>query len=433
MFTTTTLSMIYKRLIRALLGCLASCAIASCAIASCTTAPCQIPPPCKNIAGDPENVSGLLGNELKPKTLSLTFDDGPAAGTSEIAKFLAQLKIPATFFINGKNANMYPDAIRDIIDGGHVLANHTQNHTCMLFVDAEIIVKEITETDVVILKAQPNGPFYFRAPWGAYSLGTLSAIHASPMKKYVSSIFWDMGGQYIPSVSAQDAACWAQNPPLTVAECGDLYLNEINNATKNGHGGIILVHDSHPETIKMLELIIPQLQKNYYNFVPLADVPSVQRALLVQPQNIHEFTAPNPAGDGPRYLYSASRTPSPGWSAVENLKSTPELDGELNEAPGFLGDLTPAAGSIPVYSYHALVSGIGWKQMLSTNAAVGQGWTRDAMTALFYAFPTAGLGRTPLHSFYRQNSPGWNFRYSLSPTLYFGETSFGIIAYVPAN
>lgn len=398
MSTTATLSVNHKRLIRSLLGCLASCAIASCAIASCIVAD-----------ADPEKVIGLRGQELPAKTLSLTFDDGPGARTAEIADFLAQRHIPATFFINGINAPLHPDAIKQIIAGGHVLANHTQNHVCLVTVDAATIVKEITDTDNLIVAAQRNGPFYFRAPWGAYTLETLSAIHASPMKKYVSSIFWDMGGK-LTSVSAQDAACWANQ--LTVAKCGDLYLTDIHHVDH----GIILVHDSHDQTIDMLLSIIPQLQSEHYKFVSLADVPSVQRALLVQPQVMYEFTAPNPAGDGPRYLYSASATASPGWSAL---------------TPAFLGDLTAAAGSIPVYVYHAVVPGIGWKQMLSTNAAIGQGWTRDAI--LFYAFQTTGFGRAPLYSFYRVNSPGWNFRYSLSPTAYSGESSAGIVAYVPAN
>ena len=406
MLTTTALSVNYNRLIRLLFGCLASCAIASCAIASCTFTEVQ----------QTEKVVGLLGQELPEKTLSLTFDDGPGPRTAEIADFLAQRHIPATFFINGRNVLLYPDAIKHILAGGHVLANHTQNHVCLLTTDAATIVNEITDTDNLIVAAQPNGPFYFRAPWGAYTLETLSAIHASPMKKYVSSIFWDMGGQ-LTSVSAQDAACWANN--LSVDKCGELYLTEIRHVDH----GIILVHDSHNQTIDMLLSIIPQLQSpplqgEPYKFVSLAHVPSVQRALLVQPQVIHEFTAPNPAGDGPRYLYSASATAAPGWSA-----STPPF--------AYLGDLTAAAGSIPVYSYHAVVPGIGWKQMLSTDPAVGKGWTRDAI--LFYAFQTAGFGRAPLYSFYRVNSPGWNFRYSLSSTAHSGENSFGIVAYLPAN
>ncbi len=410
MLTMTALSANYNRLIRSLLGCLASCAIASCAIASCDFTDVQ----------KIEKVVGLLGQELPEKTLSLTFDDGPGARTEEIAHFLWQRQIPATFFINGSNVPIftnqpYTDPIKAIIAGGHVLANHTQNHVCLLTTDAATIIKEITDTDNLIVAAQSNGPFYFRAPWGAYTLDTLSVIHASPtMKKYAAILSWDMGGQLISNVSAQDNACWANG--YTPAQCGDLYLTEIRNAK---HGGIILVHDSHDQTIDMLKLIIPTLQNEGYKFVSLAHVPSVQRALLVQPQVIHEFTAPNPAGDGPRYLYSASATASPGWSA-----STP--------VPfAFLGDLTAAAGSIPVYSYHAVVPGIGWKQMLSTDPAVGKGWTRDAI--LFYAFQTAGFGRAPLYSFYRVNSPGWNFRYSLSSTAHSGESSFGIVAYVPAN
>src|SRR5688572_18976586 len=70
----------------------------------------------------------LMGNELPQKTLNLTFDDGPGARTKELAEYLAAEGIKATFYINGMKVPGRQSHIDAIINRGHLLANHTQNH-----------------------------------------------------------------------------------------------------------------------------------------------------------------------------------------------------------------------------------------------------------------------------------------------------------------
>jgi peptidoglycan/xylan/chitin deacetylase (PgdA/CDA1 family) len=135
----------------------------------------------------------LMGNELPDKTISLTFDDGPGPRTAELADYLAAEGVPATFFINGKNVPGRQATIDKIIGRGHLLANHTQNHLQLTRLAADKVVKEVADTDVTIARAQPNQPFVIRAPFGAWNGNTARAINATPMKKYVGSVFWDVG------------------------------------------------------------------------------------------------------------------------------------------------------------------------------------------------------------------------------------------------
>ena len=63
------------------------------------------------------------------KVLYLTFDDGPIAGPTEfVLETLAHLSAKATFFCIGKNVVDHPDVYRRIIEEGHAVGNHTQNH-----------------------------------------------------------------------------------------------------------------------------------------------------------------------------------------------------------------------------------------------------------------------------------------------------------------
>lgn len=59
----------------------------------------------------------------------LTFDDGPTPGVTEwILNTLDRYNAKATFFVLGKNVELYPDLYQMIIDRGHKVGNHTYSH-----------------------------------------------------------------------------------------------------------------------------------------------------------------------------------------------------------------------------------------------------------------------------------------------------------------
>ena len=59
----------------------------------------------------------------------LTFDDGPTPGITEwILATLAKYNAKATFFVLGKNVELYPDLYQKILDAGHKVGNHTYSH-----------------------------------------------------------------------------------------------------------------------------------------------------------------------------------------------------------------------------------------------------------------------------------------------------------------
>ncbi|MFI3327850.1 MAG: polysaccharide deacetylase family protein [Rikenellaceae bacterium] len=61
--------------------------------------------------------------------LYLTFDDGPTPGITEwILATLDKYNAKATFFVLGRNVEMYPDLYQQIVDRGHAVGNHTYSH-----------------------------------------------------------------------------------------------------------------------------------------------------------------------------------------------------------------------------------------------------------------------------------------------------------------
>ena len=72
-----------------------------------------------------ENNGICLGNK-DSKVIYLTFDEGYEAGyTSEILKILKENDVKATFFLTAHYVNTQEDLVKQMIDEGHIIGNHT--------------------------------------------------------------------------------------------------------------------------------------------------------------------------------------------------------------------------------------------------------------------------------------------------------------------
>jgi len=235
------------------------------------------------------------GSSLAPKTLALTFDDGPGDRTSELSLYLKEQGIEAGFFVNGMriDANAGP-ILQGLIDDGHIVANHTENHLSLTGVTdgkprptAEQVIAEIEQTDTKIAPYVPTQRWLFRPPYGDFDQTTLDVIAPTPMNKYVGPISWDIGDRMDQANSkAADWDCWQDGTDalrLTVQQCGDLYLAEIKHAGR----GIVLMHDPYfneldPNkggTVDMVKYLVPLLKAEGFTFARVDKVPDINSKL----------------------------------------------------------------------------------------------------------------------------------------------------------
>lgn len=224
---------------------------------------------------------------LKPREIALTLDDGPAGRSLELAKWLRDNNIPATFFMVGKNARQFPDVVSAIakmnFNNGtraFVIANHSMNHVAV----PGNPIGEVGNADAILKKhIDPSRqPFLFRAPFGDF-IRAASATNqmianlnnSGDLSKYIGPIFWDLGGVLDNNHSA-DWACWGRNG-VSMGRCIDGYVRE----TSAKNGGVMLTHDVHSETVDMLtglnasgknparRSLIKELQAKGFSFVAL--------------------------------------------------------------------------------------------------------------------------------------------------------------------
>lgn len=91
----------------------------------------------------------IIRGRTGKNAVSLTFDDGPdPLSTPGLLRLLACHGCSATFFVCGKNAESYPDLIREIIVMGHSVGNHTYSH------DNLIMLKSISSLEHEIGKTR---------------------------------------------------------------------------------------------------------------------------------------------------------------------------------------------------------------------------------------------------------------------------------------
>ena len=81
----------------------------------------------------------VSGIELyfRPKTMYLTFDDGPSAqNTDLILDTLKQQNIKATFFVIGEYVRKYPETAKRIVEEGHTIGIHCDVHDYNILYDS---------------------------------------------------------------------------------------------------------------------------------------------------------------------------------------------------------------------------------------------------------------------------------------------------------
>ena len=121
-----------------------------------------------------------------------TFDCGYENGWTEpILDVLKEKNVPGMFFLVGHYVDTADTVIRRMIDEGHLLGNHTNNHPDLTTVDAETFIKELTDLEDKVKEKFPDAPpmRYMRPPEGACNEWSL----AMAQKMDYTTVLWSWG------------------------------------------------------------------------------------------------------------------------------------------------------------------------------------------------------------------------------------------------
>ncbi|MBS1744395.1 MAG: polysaccharide deacetylase family protein [Bacteroidetes bacterium] len=152
------------------------------------------------------------------KNIYLTFDDGPhPAITTFVLDELKKYNAGASFFCIGKNVVAYPEVYRRIIEEGHTVGNHTQQHLNGWKTKDDVYLDDIAEAKKYI---DSN---LYRPPYGRISRFQLSQLGLPRFQLH--TVMWSvLSGDFDTAITKE--RCLA---------------NVINNT---GNGSIVVFHDS---------------------------------------------------------------------------------------------------------------------------------------------------------------------------------------------
>ena len=185
------------------------------------------------------------------KQVALSFD--AAWGNEQTRTLLDILKkhnVKATFFMTGEWVEKYPEDVKMIVEEGHDIGNHSENHLNMSQLtkeemEAEIMtvhnrVKELTGVEMTL----------FRPPYGDYNDDVVKTAN----KCGYYCIQWSVDSLDWKDYGTEDM------------------IKRVCNHKNMANGAIVLMHNGGKYTPEALESIITGLETQGYELVPISQL-----------------------------------------------------------------------------------------------------------------------------------------------------------------
>jgi peptidoglycan/xylan/chitin deacetylase (PgdA/CDA1 family) len=178
---------------------------------------------------------------ISDKKVLLTFDDGPHNNTLKVLEVLKKHHVKGIFFLIGKNVDGNESIVRQIVEDGHLIGNHSFSHHNWIDVwSTKKVTKDFIDCDALIKRFQPSK--LFRPPYGVTNPNIAKAVKTLGLQ----SIGWNIRSY---DTSIKD-----------VEKIKQRVISQLNP------GAIILLHDRLDFMPELLETLIPAIKEKGYGF-----------------------------------------------------------------------------------------------------------------------------------------------------------------------
>jgi peptidoglycan/xylan/chitin deacetylase (PgdA/CDA1 family) len=194
--------------------------------------------------------------------VAFTFDDGPGPlWTKMVLDTLDEYKVPATFFMVGRNLDAHRDLVRGRLDR-HEVGNHSWSHADLAELDLQGVRREITRTHDMIHRVTGREAGLIRPPYGHLGGSTLLAADS-------------LGYNVVLWSQQMHEATYQSNPAGQVTDI-------VEHATP---GSIVLAHDvgnnTRPVALRHLGEMITGLRGRGFRFVTVSELMTLGKPVVV--------------------------------------------------------------------------------------------------------------------------------------------------------
>ncbi|OKI73922.1 bifunctional polysaccharide deacetylase/glycosyltransferase family 2 protein [Micromonospora sp. CB01531] len=195
---------------------------------------------------------------LAPRTLALTFDDGPdPRWTPQVLDVLRRHHARATFFVVGARVNEHPELVRRILAEGHEIGSHTFTHADVGNMPGWRAKAELAWTRNAIAGATGREVTLFRPPF--------SSTPAALTRPLYDALRDAAGSGHVAVLADRDARDW-ERPGVPAI---------VRAATpQGGAGAAVLMHDGggdRSQTVAALDQLLPRLAQAGYRFTTVSE------------------------------------------------------------------------------------------------------------------------------------------------------------------
>jgi peptidoglycan/xylan/chitin deacetylase (PgdA/CDA1 family) len=233
------------------------------------------------------------GLPLNDHEIVITFDDGPLpAHTEKILEILAAQCVKATYFMVGRMASAYPEAVRKVAAAGHTIGTHSQNHPWFTRLSPAKAKDEIDQGFTSVQTALGEG--YKVAPFFRFP----GLLHRADAEAYLAErgvMVWSVdfhGDDWHHRISPQE-----------------IVKRVMTRLAANHNRGVLLLHDIHARTEAALPDLLAQLKEQGYKVVHA--VPATELKPAPSPET--PVASASPDGTG---LPAAATNPAAARHAV---------------------------------------------------------------------------------------------------------------------
>jgi len=183
--------------------------------------------------------------QVSDAVIAITFDDGiHPEFTPKVLKLLKKYDAKATFFLIGNQLESQQEILKDIIQQGHTLGNHTYSHSNNFgFLKTEEVISELQHTYAIVEKMVGLKMNLYRPAFGV----TNPRINKAVQSLNLMTIGWSIRSLDTTKISKEKI---------------------LHRVTKNiKKGDVILLHDTSQKTVEVLEQLLVFLEKRKFKSV----------------------------------------------------------------------------------------------------------------------------------------------------------------------
>jgi peptidoglycan/xylan/chitin deacetylase (PgdA/CDA1 family) len=212
----------------------------------------------------------------KRRLVTLTFDDGPFPETTpKVLELLAKYQVHATFFVigryldgNGERARASREVLKQIVEGGHLIGNHTHDHALLTAISHTQVLEQIDRGAASIERVIGKRPLVFRPPFGELDDFGQEAVRA----RQLDVLLWNVEAQDMERSDTQTM------------------FRELTKQLAYNEGGVVLLHDIRWTSVNILKRLLAYLDARRYDperpereGYEIVDLPTYFRAVEASP------------------------------------------------------------------------------------------------------------------------------------------------------